>query len=423
MPPSGIVLASCGSNEANLKWTALQGSNTYEYALSNIDVQPAVGTTGSLTNLKFSSLSPNTPYFFYIKSSCGTIWNKFSFKTAASTDLPYTEGFESTQENGLPDNMSIQQYSNNFGDIFWQTTDLLPSANGSKVAINSAPFADANSWLYTPAVQLVANNQYNLSYNSSTSGSTQKLEIKFGTMMGEDSMVNVINVNNAITNTSYQPKSHLFSPTKSGQYVIGFKYTSSVNNDLLFLDDIRLTATGVLPVTLVYFKAKLNNDNQVKLSWQTKNEVNLSHFDIQRSKDGINFEPIGTTNSRGGNTTTDYEYYDRNPLSDVSYYRLSEVDKDGKTETSNTESISMKSFYALNLYPNPSSKEVFVKMENTDNVNIRVFSLIGQEMSIKQEVLSKHEVRVTPIQSLIPGIYMVSVASKTETRVLKWVVL
>jgi hypothetical protein len=151
--------------------------------------------------------------------------------------------------------------------------------------------------------------------------------------------------------------------------------------------------------------------------------VNLSHFDIQRSKDGINFEPIGTTNSRGGNTTTDYEYYDRNPLSDVSYYRLSEVDKDGKTETSNTESISMKSFYALNLYPNPSSKEVFVKMENTDNVNIRVFSLIGQEMSIKQEVLSKHEVRVTPIQSLIPGIYMVSVASKTETRVLKWVVL
>lgn len=423
MPPSGILLAGCSASEANLRWTALQGSNSYEYALSNIDVQPVAGTTGSTTDAKFSSLTPNTPYYFYIKSSCGTSWNRFVFKTAAKAGLPYAENFENTSENQLPDNMSSQEYSNNFADIFWQTTNLIASASGSKAAVNSAPFTDANSWLYTPAIDLIGNNQYELSYKNSTSGSSHILEVRYGIMVGEDSMKNVININNAITNTSYEPKSHLFFPSKSGQYIIGFKYKSNLTNELFLLDDISLKATGVLPVSLVYFKAKLNNDTEVKLTWQTKNEANSSHFLLERSKDGINFETFGRTNSRGGNKETDYEYYDRKPLPDVSYYRLTQVDNDGKPTRLNTEIISMKAYYTLDLYPNPSSKEVFVRMENTDNIAIRVFSLTGQSISINQNVLSKHEVKITPSQSLKPGIYMVSVASKTETRVLKWVVL
>ena len=423
MPPSGIILASCGTSEANLRWTALQGSNSFQYALSNVDVQPVVGTTGTVTNIKFSSLVPKTDYYFYIKSSCGTLWNKFTFRTTATAELPYTEGFENTLENNIPDNMSSQAYSNDFADIFWQTTDLLPSASGSKAAVNSAPFAVANTWLYTPAINLIANHIYTLSYKNSTTGSSQTLEVKYGTMVGEDSMKNIINLDNAITNTSYQTKSFNFTPVVSGQYLLGFKYKSKVNNDLLLLDDISLNDTGVLPVELVFFKAKLVSDNEVKLTWQTKSEINSSHFNIERSKDGINFEIIGKTFSRGGNTETNYEYYDRKPLFDVSYYRLTQVDKDGKPTPSNTESISMKAYYALNLYPNPSSKEVFVKMENTDNVVIRVFSMIGQEMSVKNDVLSKHEIRITPTQTLTAGIYMVSVSSKTETRVLKWLVL
>jgi len=423
VPPSGIILTSASTSAANLQWTALQGATSYQYALSNVDVEPFTGTTSALIAASFTGLTTGTTYYFYIKSTCGTVWNKFTFKTSSIGSLPYIENFENSLENQLPTTMNSQDLSNNFADIFWQTTNLLPAASGMKAAVNGSPFAVAKTWLYTPVFNLLANNQYNLTYKNSTTGSTNALEVKYGTMTGESMMTNVILVDNAITNTSYQTKSFNFTPTVSGQYIIGFKYKSEVNNDLFLLDDIELKATGVLPVGLTLFTAKLINNKEVRLDWQTKSEINASHFNVERSIDAVNYETIGRVECTGGSIETNYQYYDRKPLSDVSYYRLKMVDKDGTSDKSNAETIRMKSFYAMELYPNPSSKEVFVRMEKTDGIVIKVFSMTGQEMFIKQEILNKNEIKISPTNQLASGIYMVNVSSKTETKVLKWIIL
>lgn len=424
MPPSGIKLSSCSTSEANITWTALQGATSYQYALSNVDVEPFTGTNSALTALNFKNLSPGTVYYFYIKSTCGTVWNKLKFKTSSIVTLPYIEDFESTLENQLPEKMSSQELSNDFADIFWQTTNLLPGAgSSSKAAVNGSPFTTAKTWLYTAAFNLVANNQYNLTFKCSTTGATNALEVKYGTMTGEDMMANVIFANDAIVNTSYETKSFNFTPTTSGEYVIGFKYKSAVNNDLFLIDDIEVKATGVLPVGLTLFTAKLVNNKEVKLDWQTKSETNASHFNIERSVDGEKFEKIGEVKCTGGNVETNYQFYDRNPLSDVSYYRLNQVDKDYKTYPSHIETIKMKSYFAMDLYPNPSAKDVFLRIEKADGVNIKVFSLTGQEIAINKQIINKNEIKISPTQTLPSGIYMVNVSSKTETRVLKWVVL
>lgn len=425
MPPAGIILTSCGTSQANLTWTALQGASNYVYALSNIDTQPFAGTTSAGTSANFNSLSPNTYYYFYIKTACGSVWNRFKFKTSVIANLPYTESFESTLENRIPDNMTSQAYSSSFADIFWQTTNLLNAAQGgSKAAINGSPFAQAKNWLYTPAFNLIAGAEYELIYKSSTTGATHNLEVKYGKMTGEAEMLNSIYTNNVITNTAYEAKSFKFTPTVSGEYYIGFNYKAQVSNHLFLLDEIELKPTGVLPVSLAFFKAKLQNNQEVKLTWQTKNELNASHFMVERSVDGLVFENLGRTNCKGtGTGNTDYDYYDRNPLPNTSYYRLKQFDKDGKAANSNIETIKTTTLFATSLYPNPSNKEVFIKIENTADVTVRVFNMAGQDISVKLDVLSKNEIKIIPTQALTAGVYLVNISSKTSTMILKWMVL
>jgi hypothetical protein len=58
-----------------------------------------------------------------------------------------------------------------------------------------------------------------------------------------------------------------------------------------------------LPLHFLTFKGSLQN-NAALLQWETANEVNTSHFVVERSIDGINFNPIGTVAAAGSSTTT-----------------------------------------------------------------------------------------------------------------------
>ena len=102
-------------------------------------------------------------------------------------------------------------------------------------------------------------------------------------------------------------------------------------------DDCSLTpanlGTGPIPVELVYFKAEANNDN-VLLSWATASELNNDYFEIQKSLDGRDFLPLQIVNGQGTTTQlTEYRAQDRPSKSAKSiFYRLKQVDYDGKVE-------------------------------------------------------------------------------------------
>jgi hypothetical protein len=89
-----------------------------------------------------------------------------------------------------------------------------------------------------------------------------------------------------------------------------------------------------LPVELTYFKGKVEKNQSVSLSWTTQSEKNVSHFDIERSTDGQNFEVLKTipSKSKGGNSTVrlDYTTNDMFPPKGTVYYRLKTQDFDRK---------------------------------------------------------------------------------------------
>lgn len=85
-----------------------------------------------------------------------------------------------------------------------------------------------------------------------------------------------------------------------------------------------------LPVTLKDFNLKALT-NGALLSWSTLNEENNSRFEIQRSTNGVDFQTIETLKGAGNKSTlTNYQYFDQTPVKGINYYRLLQIDFNGK---------------------------------------------------------------------------------------------
>lgn len=119
---------------------------------------------------------------------------------------------------------------------------------------------------------------------------------------------------------------------------ITFEFTTSANSNQTG-DDFRLRlisgTRAVLPITLSEFTVSAHNNTNV-LNWATQTEKNFSHFEIQKSSNGSEWNTMAEVSGKGpGN----YSYVDRQPFT-TTYYRLKSVDLDGTTSFSMVRVIS-----------------------------------------------------------------------------------
>jgi hypothetical protein len=151
----------------------------------------------------------------------------------------------------------------------------------------------------------------------------------------------------------------------------------------------------VLPVTLLYFTGSMVED-QVHLNWETASELNNDYFIVEKSSDASNWTNIGSVKGHGTtNTPNKYQLIDGQPFNGKNYYRLRQVDFDGKVsysrviviEVNNTKTYD-NSFTVL---PNPTSGPVVATIvSNTDqNVNMRILDVSGRLMGNKDIALVK----------------------------------
>ena len=119
-----------------------------------------------------------------------------------------------------------------------------------------------------------------------------------------------------------------------------------------------------LPVILTDFYGNAENGFN-SLHWVTENEVNNNFFRIQRSENGIDFYDIGTV-SGAGNSVNKLEYsFNDYEVNNDYYYRLKQVDFNGKYELSNTIFIKNKIINDVNIFPNPSNENLFISLNNS----------------------------------------------------------
>ena len=136
-----------------------------------------------------------------------------------------------------------------------------------------------------------------------------------------------------------------------------------------------LAVIAPLPIELSSFSAKSNECGQVDLVWTTASEFNNDFIEVQRSTDGKSYEVIGTVKGANNRSGASYSYTDKHALLDGVryYYRLNQVDFDGRSQTHRVESVMLKcpsSELGMKIYPNPAIFSTSVTITGATNPGI-----------------------------------------------------
>jgi hypothetical protein len=161
----------------------------------------------------------------------------------------------------------------------------------------------------------------------------------------------------------------------------------------------------------------------VTLSWSTASEQNSSHFDVEKSTDGENWRVIGTI-SAAGNSTQDihYSFVDSEKSIDQNYYRLNQVDIDGKNEYFGPITVACEEDAKINTYPNPSKGEFNLVMHAQTNEKVTLKISDGNSRVISTKVLDlQNGINLFPIrENLSSGVYHIQLITESgKTTVLK----
>lgn len=137
----------------------------------------------------------------------------------------------------------------------------------------------------------------------------------------------------------------------------------------------------LLPIALVDFTAKENN-RKVYLDWSTATETNNAHFIVEHFAGNTSFKSIGRIAGNGTtNTPQNYQFTDHSPKYGVNYYRLKQVDTDGKFTYSNVISILIQKFdNEIFIQPNPVKDiaKIILNSTNEAPVNFTLTDAYGR---------------------------------------------
>ncbi|MBK7104955.1 MAG: T9SS type A sorting domain-containing protein [Ignavibacteriae bacterium] len=154
----------------------------------------------------------------------------------------------------------------------------------------------------------------------------------------------------------------------------GFEYTGFV-----------YTISDVLPVELTTFTA-FANQKEIKLNWQTATEVNNYGFDVERKPETGDWKKIGFVEGHGNsNSPKNYAFSDNTAFSGKYFYRLKQIDIDGKFEYSKTEEVTLETQLIFELkqnYPNPFNPKTNIQFSipEISNISISVYNIIGEKV-------------------------------------------
>lgn len=137
-------------------------------------------------------------------------------------------------------------------------------------------------------------------------------------------------------------------------------------------------SAAALPVEMAYWEGKWVEGKGNQLSWGTAWEQNNDHFEIQASRDAKAFETIGRVIGKGTTNPQTYEFVDIQPLANITYYRLKQVDVAGSFQFSRIIALrqDMYSSEMLTLSPNPGLDSVVIT-DKSGIRTVRIYSVTG----------------------------------------------
>jgi hypothetical protein len=173
-----------------------------------------------------------------------------------------------------------------------------------------------------------------------------------------------------------------------------------------------------LPIELLYFNAQKEGDD-VRCTWETATERDNDFFEVERSYDGDNFTSIGRVQGCGPgvcNERRTYSLLDYDGCRGIVYYRLKQVDTDGRYSYSDVVAVNCADEKELvTLHPNPAQSSITVSFtEKTDcNVSLNIIDYTGRLVySKKYPAVKGYNQVVISIEDFADGVYNIDLRSE-----------
>jgi hypothetical protein len=184
-----------------------------------------------------------------------------------------------------------------------------------------------------------------------------------------------------------------------------------------------LSTVNPLPISLVTFTAAPFG-NEVIVNWSTASETNCDHYVVERTVDGLSMEDIGQLKGAGNsNTTLYYQFIDPQPLPNISYYRLKQVDSNGDIHYSQLVAVDQNAMRALeySIYPNPNHGEFVIQGLNKDGADISIRNMIGDPVNFSVNGGDNGIVNIN-CAAIPGGVYFVTIKNNGVTKTHKLVI-
>ncbi len=176
-----------------------------------------------------------------------------------------------------------------------------------------------------------------------------------------------------------------------------------------------MSAGSVLPVTLQSFTVKAIN-NTALLRWETASELNNDHFDIERSDDGGLFTKIGRVQGHGNTSIAqNYRFTDAAPLTVNNYYRLAQVNLDGKITYSQIRLLSFNGQGGkLKIFPNPVKSTLHIQLRQAASGQdaLLLYDITGRKVFVQAVAAGTLQIDAD-ISTLVSGVYVLRCGSES----------
>lgn len=180
--------------------------------------------------------------------------------------------------------------------------------------------------------------------------------------------------------------------------------------------------SALLPLNILDFDAQKQADKTALLTWTVEKSNEVAHFQIERSRDGIQYYTLAEVASHRQSGRDSYTFTDLQPMQGDNYYRLVGIADDGTQEHSSWKVLDFgNSIKGITIAPNPANDYVDIRLEEAAAIEVRVYNQLGQVVVNQQFTAAENQYRID-LANLPSAVYNVQIlqangSSKTYSLV------
>ncbi len=216
-------------------------------------------------------------------------------------------------------------------------------------------------------------------------------------------------------------------------YFAVFEYNGDSVGTLYQTNSFLTGSQITLPVKWLSVTAELV-DNAVLIKWSSTHEINNNYFAIEKSMEQLpntaNWNKIGQIKgNETKNSISNYQFVDNdvsNQLESTIFYRIKQVDLDGKYAYSKIVNVNLKNDLTdeiIQVFPNPFKNEIYIsrKSQSSKNIIIKVFDILGKNIYTQtiDFIHANQSIKIDLSKIIDSGIYLLSINDKTYKLLIK----